>query len=106
MPVWVLWVRPLRLSTHAAILAHTRRHGMRQLQHLPQLPQIVISYSNGRAGGFAVRADAHLCGPWAVEPVSQFTLTKSPLPADFDRGDFLALRPKANRARGYAQPFR
>src|SRR5439155_11087111 len=78
MPVWVFWVRPLRLSTHAAILAHTRRHGMRQLQHLPQLPQIVISYSNGRAGGFAVRADAHLCGPWAVEPVSQFTLTKSP----------------------------
>jgi len=78
---------------------------MRLLRQLRQLRQIVTGYSNRCASHLTVCPEADLGGLWAVEPVPQLTFTKSPLPADFDSGDFFTFRPKTKRASCNPQPF-
>ena len=81
------------------------RGSMPWLRQIPQLRQIPVSDSNARHRGRQMREVLHLGGGGAFQPIAQFTFTKSPLPADFDCRDDVALRPEADGARGNAEPF-
>src|SRR5579864_2479823 len=91
---------------HVQILARVSDQRMRPLPHFPQLRQNALSRSTSRAVRLWSSAVRHSGSLRTVEPLPQFAFAESPLPADLDRRDFLALRPKANRASRYAQPFR
>src|SRR6266480_1749349 len=90
---------PGSIRTNSEILAHPCYRGMRLLRQRRQLRQIVTSYSSGCASHLIVGADADLGGLRAVEPLSQFTFTKSPLPAAFDGRNFFTLGPQAKSTR-------
>ena len=85
------------------MLAHKSGRGMRLLRHLRQLPLMALGRKN--RDGAAVRVTIYFRGVRAPQPFENFTFAKSPLPAELDRGNFLALGPKANRARRNTQPF-
>lgn len=98
-------VPPAEQASHAAILAQARVVRMRPLRQFPQLPQIALSYSKSRAISPRTGDVVYLGSERAVEPLAQFAFAKSPLPPNFDRRDFLAFRPQANRARRHAEPL-
>jgi hypothetical protein len=78
---------------------------MRLMRQFPQLPQISLSRSMLSRKTSAAGEIFYLLGARALQPLPQFILPKSPLPADLYGWQFMALRPKAHRSRRYSQPF-
>jgi hypothetical protein len=77
------------------MLPRVSRSSMRLLQPLLQMRQIASNSSNCRIN--------QLMG--ISQPLTKLAFAKPPLAADFDGGNFFALRPKANGSRRYTQPL-
>src|SRR5690242_12947269 len=89
-----------------AMVTQAARTRLRSMPQLPQLRQIRVSRSTARDADPRKNEALHGGSLRAAQPLAQLAFSKSPLAADFDRGNLAALGPQAHRPGRNAEPLR